>query len=181
MSDSDGETCESLDEFGDFVRSGENNKNRFDIYRRKHCKINRLSLMVWGNSRSGKSKLVDRLTNSTHSESENNQSLRIVECAVLKNETGLTWNIPKDPFYQRIYQEFLTEGHNGISGISDLEVKIWDVSGVDGAYNSHKVFLAPSSICLLVLNVENGLHGVPEAGAGEGTLPRSPLESLDHW
>ena len=39
------------------------------------------------------------------------------------------------------------------TGISDIEIKIWDVSGVDGAYNSHKVFLAPSSVCLLVLNV----------------------------
>ena len=173
------------DEFDDYIRSQENNKNYVDIYRREHCKINRLSLMVWGDSKVGKTTLVDRLTNSTHSESGN--SLRIVECAVSKNETENTWNIPKDPFYQRVYQEFLVKFSPESSNLSndiyrapsvihDLELKIWEVSKDYGAYNSHKVFLAPSSVCLLVLNVGNGLH---EGGPGEST--RSPLESLDHW
>ena len=174
------DTSDTLDEFGDFLTSQETNKNRFDIYRRKDCKINRLSLMVRGDSRAGKTRLIDRLTNSTHSESANNQSLRIVDCAVSMDEMGITWHIPKDPFHQRVYQEFLTEGHDDVCGISDLEMKIWDVSGVGGAYNSHKVFLAPSSICLLVLNVANGLHGVPEIFADQSTMPRSPLDSLDH-
>ena len=67
------------DEFDDYIKSQENNKNYVDIYKRAHCKINRLSLMVWGDSRAGKTTLVDCLTNSTHSESGN--SLRIVECS----------------------------------------------------------------------------------------------------
>ena len=148
--------------------------------------------MVWGDSKAGKTRLVDRLTNSTHSESGN--GLRIVECAVLKNEMGITWYIPEDPFYQRVYQEcdarFLPQGSKNShvskqndsidqtpTGITDLEVKIWDVSGIDAIYNSHKVFLAPSSVCLLVLNVENGLREVPEGDYAQ----RTPLESLDHW
>ena len=179
-----------------YITSQENNDNYVDIYRREHYGINRLSLMVWGDSRTGKTRLVDRLTNSTRSESGNREPLRIDECTVSKNEMGFTWNIPQDPLYQRIDQEFrarfLPQGskdsnvskqddNNGQvpTGISDLEIKIWDVSGVDGAYNSHKVFLAPSSVCLLVLNVGNGLHEVPEGGPEEHT--RSPLESLDHW
>ena len=102
-----------------------------------------------------------------------------------KNEIGITWYVPEDPFYQRVYQEcdarFLPHGskNSNVSkqndsidhtptGITDLEIKIWDVSGVvDATYNSHKVFLAPSSVCLLVLNVENGLQGVPEGGSTE--------------
>ena len=153
--------------------------------------IVRLSLMVWGDLKVGKTTLVDRLTNSARSESDSREPLRIVECAVSKNEMGITWYIPEDPFYQRVYQEFLAKflpqgsknsnvcKQNYCIGISDIEIKIWDVSGVDGAYNSHKVFLAPSSVCLLVLNVENGLHEVPEGGSTE--CRRSPLESLDHW
>ena len=170
------------DEFDDYITSQENNKNYVDIYRREHCKINRLSLMVWGDSKAGKTSLVDRFTNSTHSKSKNNHSLRIVECVVSKTETGNTWNIPKDPFYQRVYQEFLVKFspessvYQSRSVIHDLEMKIWEVSKDYGAYNSHKLFLAPSSVCLLVLNVGNGLH---EGGPVEST--RSPLESLDHW
>ena len=178
------------DEFDDYTTSQGNNDNNVDIiYCRENCKVNRLSLMVFGDSRAGKTRLVDCLTNTTHSESENREPLRIVECTVSINKTEITWNIPKDPFYQRVNQEsiarFSPEGsnqshaHETPNGINDIEVKIWDVSGNCGAYNSHKVFLAPSSMCLLILNVENGLHEVPEGGSREHT--RSPLESLDHW
>ena len=194
------ETDGEVYKFNEYISSQENTDNYVDIYRREHYGINRLSLMVWGDSRAGKTRLVDRLTNRTRSESDNRESLRIDECTVTKNEMGFTWKIPKYPLYQRIDQEFRTrflpQGSNSnvsqqddiidqglysnvINGISDLEIKIWDVSGVDGAYNSHKVFLAPSSVCLLVLNVGNGLHEVPAGDPEEHT--RSPLESLDHW
>ena len=179
-------------EFDDYIKSQENNQNYVDMYRQEHFKVNRLSLMVWGDSKAGKTRLVDSLTNSTHSESGN--SLRIVECAVSKNEMGITWYNPEDPFYQRVYQEcdarFLPQfsKNSNVSqqndstdqtptGITDVEIKIWDVSGVDAVYNSHKVFLAPSVLCLLVLNVGNGLREAPEGVSVEST----PLESLDHW
>ena len=175
------------DEFDDYITSQENNKNYVETYRRKYCKINRLILMVFGDSGAGKTRLVDLLTNTTSFESENREPLRIVECAVSINEKGITWYIPKDPFYQRINQEFIakfspensnhSDVHEKPTVISDLEVKIWDVSGDCGAYNSHKVFLAPSSVYLLVVNVRNSFHEVPEGGSAG----RTPLESLDHW
>ena len=179
------------DEFDDCIRSQENNKNYVDAYRRKYCnmcRINRLSLMVFGDSRAGKTRLVDRLTNTTRSESENREPLRIVECAVSKKEMGITWYIPKEPFHQRVWYEFDARFPGGSNqnnvpetpaGISDLEVKIWDVSGDCGAYNSHKVFLSPSGVYLLVVNARNSLHEVPEGGSRQHTW--SPLESLDHW
>ena len=189
--DGEDETCDlhdfnaEPDEFDDYITSQENNKNYVDIFRREHYEINRLSVMVWGDSGAGKTTLVDSLTNSTCSEFDKRNPLRIVECAVSKTETGITWNTRKDHFYQRVNQEFFArfppEGSNKSNiretptGISDLEVKIWDVSGHCGAYNSHKVFLAPSGVYLLVLNAGNNLHEVPVGGS------RSPIESLDHW
>ena len=59
------------DEFDDYITSQETNESYVDIYRREHCKINRLSLMVFGDSKVGKTRLVDCLTNNTHSESNN--------------------------------------------------------------------------------------------------------------
>ena len=79
------------DEFDDYITSQGNNDNNVDIiYCRENCKVNRLSLMVFGDSRAGKTRLVDRLTNTTHSESENREPLRIVECTVSINETEIT-------------------------------------------------------------------------------------------
>ena len=63
---------------------------------------------------------------------------------------------------------------------SSFEVKIWDVSSNWGAHNSHKVFLSPSSVCLLVLNVGNGLHTRVRNTCGS-ERPMSLLESIDHW
>ena len=52
--------------------------------------------MVWGDSKVGKTTLVERLTNSARSESDG--SVRIVECAVSKNDMGITWYMLRRSF-----------------------------------------------------------------------------------
>ena len=154
--------------FRNYVSSKEKDHDYAEIYRREHCEMCWLRLMVFGDSGTGKTRLINQLLNKPYSDSTNQGKLQVSNCIITGTDTTTpTWITPRNTFCERVKR----------NDNNSLEVKIWDVSFDWGAHNSHKVFLTPSSVCLLVLNVGRGLN-TPVSG-NERQI--SPLESLDHW
>ena len=185
--------------FQDNVSSKEIDQNYVELYRKEHCEIHWLCLMVFGDSGTGKTRLIHRLLNKPDSESTNTGKLEVSDCIISGTDTpDPVWKIPRCTFHERVKKNFPLKfpdvmssegglrqswveiGNGGLMQNSSLEVKIWDVSSNWGAHNSHKVFLTPSSVCLLTLNVEYGLH-TPIRNDSGNERSLSPLESLDHW
>ena len=184
--------------FQDYVSLKEIDQNYVELYRNEHCEIHWLCLMVFGDSGTGKTTLIHRLLNKPGSESTNTGKLEVTDCIISGTDTpDPVWKIPRCTFHERVKENFhlkfpdaMSEGglrqswveigNAGLMENSSLEVKIWDVSSNWGAYNSHKVFLTPSSVCLLTLNVGYGLQ-TPLRNDSDNERSMSPLESLDHW
>ena len=153
--------------FRNYVLSREISHDYVEKYRKEHCEMYWLCLMVFGDSGTGKTRLINQLLNKPYSDSSKGK-LQVLNCIISGTDTtNLTWATPGNTFSERV------KHHDSNS----LEVKIWDVSFDWGAHNSHKVFLTPSSVCLLVLNVGQGLN----TPVSDNERQMTPLESLDHW
>ena len=191
-----------------------NNENYqyMDFYQRINCILRRCGVTFVGHLGAGKTCLKEALMGKPFSETQPTNGIELSTCTISKSyletsETrGTRWEEKDELFYQHIYEDLdrtMAEGihpevdtveqvvsANGRTSVNERNVSkvtLWDMSGEFAFYKTHQMFLFPSNVFLVIMDITKQLDAdLPQSCAtkdqkGRIRCPRTPREFLDYW
>ena len=143
--------------------------------------IRKCGITLVGHMGAGKTALSHSLIGKSYIETQSTIGIELSECIISKSHVEAS-----DIKWEKKGQRRPTS-QRGEDGKVVSEMTLWDMSGEFAFYKTHQMFLFPSNVFLLVMDITKGLDEIlpqscaTKAQKGNIECPRTPREFLDYW